>query len=136
VPTEASGWRSTVRRSMARLVTQPGQKTSSHGVPATSAALIVGDHSMSRPVASRRFQRFNDELGLKARGLVRLQLGGAGLDVEPSCPDAHGGSIGRPVSKSIRVTPSGGRLDLAPQAALSLTSSLHGPYDCAAGEGE
>jgi hypothetical protein len=57
VPTEASGWRSSVRRSIARLVPQPGQKTSSHGVPATSAARIVGDHSMSRPVARRRFQR-------------------------------------------------------------------------------
>jgi hypothetical protein len=31
VPTEANGWRSTVRRSIARLVPQPGQKTSSHG---------------------------------------------------------------------------------------------------------
>jgi hypothetical protein len=57
VPTEASGWRSTVRRSIARLVPHPGRKTSSHGVPATSAARMVGDHSMSRPVASRRFQR-------------------------------------------------------------------------------
>jgi hypothetical protein len=35
----------------------PGHKTSSHGVPAISAARIVGDHSMSRPVARRRFQR-------------------------------------------------------------------------------
>jgi hypothetical protein len=34
-----------------------GQKTSSHGVPAISAARIVGDHNMSRPVARRRFQR-------------------------------------------------------------------------------
>jgi hypothetical protein len=50
VPTEASGWRSMVRRSMARLVAQPGQNTSSQGVLASSAALIVGDHSMSRPV--------------------------------------------------------------------------------------
>jgi hypothetical protein len=57
VPTEASGWRSTVRRSIARLVPQPGQKTSSHGVPAISAARMVGDQSMSRPVAKRRFQR-------------------------------------------------------------------------------
>jgi hypothetical protein len=35
----------------------PGQKISSQGVPASSAAGIVGDHSISRPVASRRFQR-------------------------------------------------------------------------------
>jgi hypothetical protein len=33
VPTEVSGWRSTVRKSIARLVPHPGQKTSSHGVP-------------------------------------------------------------------------------------------------------
>jgi hypothetical protein len=57
VPTEASGWRSTVRKSTARLVPQSGQKTSSHGVPAISAALIVGDHNISRPVAKCRFQR-------------------------------------------------------------------------------
>jgi hypothetical protein len=54
VPTEASGWRSMVRRSIARLVLQPGQKTSSQTVPASSAALMVDDHSMSWPVASRR----------------------------------------------------------------------------------
>jgi hypothetical protein len=30
------------------------------------------------------------------RGSVRLQLGGASLDVEPSCPDAHDGSIAAP----------------------------------------
>jgi hypothetical protein len=34
VATEARGWRSTFRRSIARLVPQPGQNTSSHGVPA------------------------------------------------------------------------------------------------------
>jgi hypothetical protein len=38
----------------------------------------------------------DDELRLKPRGLVRLQLGGASLDVEPSCPDARGASIGAP----------------------------------------
>jgi hypothetical protein len=37
VPTEANGCRSTVRKSIARLVPQPGQKTSSQGVPAISA---------------------------------------------------------------------------------------------------
>jgi hypothetical protein len=55
VPAEASGWRSTVRRSIAQLVPHPGLKTSSHGVPATSAALIVG-------VARRRCQRFDHGL--------------------------------------------------------------------------
>jgi hypothetical protein len=33
VATKAGGWRSTFRRSIARLVPQPGQNTSSHGVP-------------------------------------------------------------------------------------------------------
>jgi hypothetical protein len=56
VPTDASGCRPTIRRSMMRLVPQPGQNTSSHGVPESSAARIVGDH-MSRPAASRSFQR-------------------------------------------------------------------------------
>jgi hypothetical protein len=37
-----------VPRSMARLVPQPGQKTSNQGVPAISAARMAGDHSMSR----------------------------------------------------------------------------------------
>jgi hypothetical protein len=57
VATEARGWRSTFRRSIARLVPQPGQNTSSHGVPAISAARIVGDHSTSRLAASCSFQR-------------------------------------------------------------------------------
>jgi hypothetical protein len=42
---------------IARLVPQPGQNTSSHGVPAISAARIVGDHNMSRLAASCSFQR-------------------------------------------------------------------------------
>jgi hypothetical protein len=45
------------RRSIARLVPQLGQSTSSQGVPAISAARIVGDHSMSRLAASCSFQR-------------------------------------------------------------------------------
>jgi hypothetical protein len=57
VTTEANGSRSMARRSIARLVPQPEQNTSSQGVSASSAARIVGDHSMTRPVASRRFQR-------------------------------------------------------------------------------
>jgi hypothetical protein len=95
-PTEASGWRSSVRRSIARLVPQPGQETSSQGVPASSAARIAGDHSMSRPVASRRFQRSRTSSASRARGAVRLQLGGTCLDVESSCPNAHRVSIGAP----------------------------------------
>jgi hypothetical protein len=108
VPTEARGWRSTVRRSIARLVPQPGQKTSSHGVPATRAARIVGDQSMSRPVARRRFQQSMTSSASRRAAQVRLQLGGASLDVESSCPDARL----RP-SESIRPMPSDGRPDLA-----------------------
>jgi hypothetical protein len=57
VATDARGWRSTFRRSIARLVPQPGQNTSSHGVPAISAARIVGDHNMSRLATSCSFRR-------------------------------------------------------------------------------
>jgi hypothetical protein len=48
---------STFRRSIARLVPQPAQNTSSQGVPAISAARIVGEHSMSRLAASCSFRR-------------------------------------------------------------------------------
>jgi hypothetical protein len=41
-------------RRNAVLFRSPEQKTSSQGVPASSAARIVGAHSMSRPVARRR----------------------------------------------------------------------------------
>jgi hypothetical protein len=56
VATEA-GWRSTVRRSIAQLVPQREQNKSSHGLPAISAARIVGDHNMSRPAATWSFRR-------------------------------------------------------------------------------
>jgi hypothetical protein len=48
---------STCPTSIARLVPQPGQNTSSHGVSAMSAARIVGDHNMSWLAASCSFQR-------------------------------------------------------------------------------
>jgi hypothetical protein len=109
-PKPADGGRPFASRSPG-WVPHPGQKTSSHGVPATSAARMVGDHSMSRPVARRRFPAIDDELCLKARSAVRLQLGGTGFNVEPSCPDAHGASITGPVSE---VDPAGRpRLDTA-----------------------
>jgi hypothetical protein len=41
---------------MARLVPQPGQNTSSQGVPASSAARIVGDHNMSRYICPMPFR--------------------------------------------------------------------------------
>jgi hypothetical protein len=69
-----------VRRSMARLVAQPGQNTSSQGVRASSAALIVGDHSMSRP-----------NLSLGARSSVGGCLLGARLDVESPRANSHYG---------------------------------------------
>jgi hypothetical protein len=53
VPTAASGWRSRVRRSIARLVPQPGQKTSSHGVPVSSAERSVGGAATCGPAESR-----------------------------------------------------------------------------------
>jgi hypothetical protein len=53
----APGCRSTVRRSIALLVPQPGQNTSSHGVPASSAARMVGDYRLSRSRASCPFHR-------------------------------------------------------------------------------
>jgi hypothetical protein len=57
LPTLASGWRSIVRMSIARLDRQPGQCTSSHGMPAITAQRIVGDHSPTRPAASAAFHR-------------------------------------------------------------------------------
>jgi hypothetical protein len=84
VPTEANGWRSMVLRSIARLVPQPGQKTSSQGVPASSAARIVGDHSIVAAGCQAPIRAINDEFGLFARGPIRLELGGASLDVESS----------------------------------------------------
>jgi hypothetical protein len=59
-----------VRRSIASACPASGQKTSSHGVPASSEALIVGDHSMSRPVASLRFQRSMMRAALSAFSLT------------------------------------------------------------------
>jgi hypothetical protein len=48
VSTDARRWRSTFVRSIARLVPEPGQSTSCHGIPAIGATRIVGAHSMSQ----------------------------------------------------------------------------------------
>jgi hypothetical protein len=48
---------------------------------------------MSRSIA-RPVPAIDDDLRLEARGAVRLQLGGASVEVEPSRPDAHRSSIG------------------------------------------
>src|SRR5262249_25938213 len=77
--------------SMARLVRQPGQNTSSHGLPASSAARIVGDHSMSLPAASCSFQRSTTALASAGAGPVVSPALGAGLDVEPPRLHPHHG---------------------------------------------
>jgi hypothetical protein len=111
VPTEASGWRSTVRKSIARLGAAPwtediqprrsgDQRSPNGGRPQHVAA--GGEASVPA---------IDDELCLKARSAVRLQLGGTGFDVEPLRPDAHGASITGSVSE---VDPAGRpRLDTA-----------------------
>jgi hypothetical protein len=90
VPTDASGWRSTVRRSIARLVPHPGQNTSSHGVPASSAALRPQHVTSGRqpPIPA-----IDHGLGFGARSPVGSELGRAGFDVWSACPDAHPASI-------------------------------------------
>jgi hypothetical protein len=52
-----------------------------------------GDHSMLRPVARRQFQRSMTSSASR-RATRSACSGGASLDVEPSCPGTHGGSIG------------------------------------------
>jgi hypothetical protein len=46
----------------------------------------------------------DDELGLNAGGPVRLQLGGASLDAEPSRPNTHHASIRAPASGVVLTT--------------------------------
>jgi hypothetical protein len=70
-PTDASGWRSIVRMSIARLDRQPGQCTSSHGMPAITAQRIVGDHSAHSVPCERRAGHY---LGLRFRGGVPADL--------------------------------------------------------------
>ena len=52
-----------VRTSMARLDRQPGQYTSSHGIPARTAQRIVGDHSGERSAFHRSTTRSASFLG-------------------------------------------------------------------------
>jgi hypothetical protein len=84
-----------MRRSIARLVPHPGriyrewrcgeQRGPDGGRPQHVAA------GGQAPIPA-----VDDELRLEARGAVGLQLGGTGLDVEPSCPDTHGASVRAP----------------------------------------
>jgi hypothetical protein len=79
VATDARGWRSTFRRSIARLVPRPGQNTSSQGLPASRAARIVGDQSISRLRASWSFQRWTT-----ASASARAALSAASR-LKPAC---------------------------------------------------
>jgi hypothetical protein len=78
---------------IAWLVPQPGQNTSSQG---RSSEQRSTDRRRPQHVPAGRqppIPSVDDGLGLLARGPVRLELGSASLDVERSCPDAHGASI-------------------------------------------
>jgi hypothetical protein len=79
-----------VRRSITLLVLQPGQNTSSQGVPASSPARIVGDHSMSAE-GELVVPALNDGLRLGARCLVGGIAFEARLHVEPPRPNPHDG---------------------------------------------
>jgi hypothetical protein len=68
----------------------------------------------------------DDELRLEARDLVRLQLGGTGLDVEP-CPDAHRASIEAPVCEvDPAFTPSCGRAPTRAREPKSAGKNIFG----------
>jgi hypothetical protein len=130
VPTEASGWRSTVRRSIALLVPQPGQKTSSHGVPATNAALIVGDHSM-RPVARRRFQRSMTSSASRRAAVSAFSLA-APLESSPRVLTPVAASIGAPatcVDRGLGLP--AGRLNSMPHAVSGGASQRARRHDTA-----
>jgi hypothetical protein len=72
-------------RSIARLVPHPGQNTSSHSVPAISAAPIVGDHSMSRLAASCSFQRSMRAIA-SARAAASATCRLVPMAIEAPCP--------------------------------------------------
>jgi hypothetical protein len=79
-----------------RLEPRPGQNTSSQGVPAISAARIVGDHSMSLLATSCSFQRAMTAFA-SARGRIgSLPLRAYG-NVQAPRPHAHRGNIAESV---------------------------------------
>jgi hypothetical protein len=51
---------------------------------------LGSSRSLGKTSGQSPIRTVDDELCLDARGPVRLQPGGAGLDVETSCSDAHG----------------------------------------------
>jgi hypothetical protein len=69
----------------------------------------------------------NDELRLEARSAIRLEPGGASLDVGPSCPDAHLASIGAPAAEVDSDDPSNFRRRrlLSGERARSNGRSMH-----------
>jgi hypothetical protein len=74
------------------VVLQPGQNTSSHGVSASIAARIVGDHSMSRPAAGLLVPEVDHGLGVSPRRPVVGPALGTGLDVELPRPNPNDGA--------------------------------------------
>jgi hypothetical protein len=129
VPTEASGCRSTVRRSIARLVPQPGQKTSSQSVSGDQRGADGGGPQHVAAGGQAPISTIDNELCLKARGAIRLQLGGAGLDVEPSCPDTHRASIMAPASgvgsPTLLTARCGASLEVAQTACVGLSRATN-----------
>ncbi len=71
--TEASGWRSMVRISIAWLVLHPRTNASSQGAPAITAARIVGDHSVPRPAASAALPKDAGRPPSCVRNISRVQ---------------------------------------------------------------
>jgi hypothetical protein len=83
-------------------VPQPGQSTSTHDVPAISAARIVGDHSMSRLPASCSFQRSTTPFASARGGIGNLPLG-IGGNVQAPRPNAHAAAL--PESRGATIAP-------------------------------
>ena len=90
VATDARGWRSTLRRSIARLVPQPGQNTSSHGRSSDQGGPDRGRPQHVTAGGQLLIPALDDGLRLGARGGVgNLPLGIDG-NVQAPRPHAHG----------------------------------------------
>jgi hypothetical protein len=87
-----------------------GQNTSSQGVPAISAARIVGDHSMSRLATSCSFQRSMTAFASARAGSIgNLPLG---IDGNVQAPRPHAHVPVSPESSRATIAPP----DIAPRA--------------------
>jgi hypothetical protein len=111
------------RRSIARLVPHPGQKTSSQGVPAISAARIVGDHNMSRPVAKRRFHRSMTSSASRRAARSAFSLAAPAWMSSPRVLTPIAVVSGRQLEKSIRLLLSRFRRTFAGGAGCGLVLS-------------